>query len=72
MSTAIGNRMIGSGVKLHSACGNGLGRTIASSLKFKFEILNSHGSDFANDGYFRIKSNYLLNSEMAFEFYTVQ
>ena len=32
MSTAIGHRMIGSGVKLHSACGNGLGRTIASSL----------------------------------------
>jgi len=32
MSTAIGQRMIGSGVKLHSACGNGLGRTIASSL----------------------------------------
>jgi len=37
-----------------------------------FEILNSHGSDFADGGYFRIKSNYLLNSEMAFEFYTVQ
>ena len=36
-----------------------------------FEILNSHGSKFANDGYFRIKSEYLLNKEMAFEFYTV-
>ena len=36
-----------------------------------FEILNSHGSDFANNGYFRIKYEYLLNSDMAFEFYVV-
>ena len=36
-----------------------------------FEILNSHGSDFANNGYFRIKSEYLLNPELAFEFFIV-
>ena len=37
-----------------------------------FEILNSHGSDFGNEGYFRIKSEYILNPELGFEFYTVQ
>ena len=36
-----------------------------------FEILNSHGSDFANDGYFRIKYEYLLNHDLAFEFYII-
>jgi len=36
-----------------------------------FEILNSHGSDFADGGYFRIKSEYILNPELAFEFFIV-
>lgn len=37
-----------------------------------FEILNSHGSDFCNGGYFRMKYEYMLNPELAFEFYIVQ
>ena len=36
-----------------------------------FEILNSHGSDFANNGYFKIKSKYLLDPNLAFEFYVM-
>ena len=36
-----------------------------------FEILNSHGSDFANNGYFKIKSKYILDPNLAFEFYVI-
>ena len=36
-----------------------------------FEILNSHGSSFANDGYFKMPYSYALNPELAFEFYVV-
>ena len=36
-----------------------------------FDILNSHGSDFADGGYFRLKYEYALNSDLAFEFYVV-
>ena len=31
-----------------------------------FDILNSHGESFGNRGFFRIKSEYLLNPELAF------
>ena len=34
-----------------------------------FEILNSHGSKFGNEGYFRMPYSYALNPELAFEFY---
>ena len=33
------------------------------------EILNSHGSDFADAGCFRLKFEYVLNPDLAFEFY---
>ena len=36
-----------------------------------FEILNSHGSDFANGGYFRMKYEYMLNPDLCFEMYIV-
>lgn len=36
-----------------------------------FEILNSHGSSFANEGYFRMPYSYALNKDLAFEFYIV-
>jgi len=36
-----------------------------------FEILNSHGSEFGNNGYFRLKYEYALNKDLCFEFYTV-
>ena len=35
-----------------------------------FDILDSHGSDFANNGYFRMKYEYAL-SDLCFEFYVV-
>ena len=37
-----------------------------------FGILNSHGSNFADDGYFRLSYSYALNPELAFEFYVVE
>jgi len=37
-----------------------------------FDILNSHGSSFANDGYFKMPYSYALNPELCFEFYIVQ
>ena len=37
-----------------------------------FDILNSHGSSFADGGYFRMKYEYALNKDMCFEFYTVE
>ena len=37
-----------------------------------FEILNSHGSTFACNGYFRMPWSYALNPDFAFEFYVVQ
>ena len=36
-----------------------------------FEILNSHGSSFCDDGYFKLAYSYALNPELAFEFYCV-
>ena len=36
-----------------------------------FEILNSHGSDVANGGYFRMKYEYMLNPDLCFEMYIV-
>ena len=36
-----------------------------------FEILNSHGSKFANDGYFKMPYSYALNPDLCFEFYVV-
>ena len=36
-----------------------------------FGILNSHGSDFADGGYFRLKYEYALNPDLAFEYYVV-
>ena len=36
-----------------------------------FDILNSHGSKFADNGYFRMKYEYAL-SDLCFEFYCVQ
>ena len=36
-----------------------------------FGILNSHGSDFADGGYFRLKYEYALNSDLAFEYYVI-
>ena len=36
-----------------------------------FEVLNSHGSDFANNGYFRMPYSYALNPELCFEYYTI-
>jgi len=35
-----------------------------------FDILNSHGIDWGNDGYFRIKYEYVL-SDLCFEFYCI-
>lgn len=37
-----------------------------------FEILNSHGSSFANGGYFRLPYSYMLNHELCFEIYICQ
>ena len=37
-----------------------------------FEILNSHGSNFCDHGYFRLSYSYALNPELAFEFYVVE
>ena len=37
-----------------------------------FDILNSHGSDWGDDGYFRMKYEYILNPNLCFEFYCVQ
>ena len=36
-----------------------------------FNVLNSHGSDFADGGYFRLKYEYALNPDLAFEYYVV-
>ena len=36
-----------------------------------FDILNSHGSKFADGGYFRLKYDYALNPDLAFEYYVV-
>ena len=36
-----------------------------------FGILNRHGSDFADGGYFRLKYEYALNPDLAFEYYVV-
>ena len=36
-----------------------------------FDILNSHGSQFADNGYFRMPYSYALNKDLAFEFYCV-
>ena len=35
-----------------------------------FDILNSHGIDWGNDGYFRIKYEYVI-SDLCFEFYCI-
>lgn len=37
-----------------------------------FEILNSHGPNFADDGFFRLSYSYALNPDLAFEFYCVE
>ena len=36
-----------------------------------FDVLNSHGFQFADGGYFRLKTDYALNPDLAFEFYIV-
>ena len=36
-----------------------------------FGVLNSHGSDFADNGYFYLPYEYALNPELAFEFYVI-
>ena len=36
-----------------------------------FDILNSHGSKFADGGYFCLKYDYALNPDLAFEYYVV-
>ena len=36
-----------------------------------FVILNSHGSDFADGGYFRLKYENAFNPDLAFEYYVV-
>ena len=36
-----------------------------------FDVLNSHGSGFADGGYFRLKYAYALNPDLAFEFYVI-
>ena len=35
------------------------------------DILNSHGLDWGNDGYFRIKYEFLLDPDLSFEFYCI-
>ena len=37
-----------------------------------FDILNSHGSDWGDNGYFRLKNEYALNPDLCFVFYTIQ
>ena len=37
-----------------------------------FDILNSHGSDWGDNGYFKLKYEYALNPDLCFEFYTIQ
>ena len=37
-----------------------------------FDILNSHGPEFSDNGYFRMKYEYILNPNLCFEFYCVQ
>ena len=37
-----------------------------------FGILNSHGSSFADGGYFRLKHEYALNPDLAFEYYVIK
>ena len=36
-----------------------------------YDILNSHGSQFSDGGYFRLKYEYALNPDLAFEYYVV-
>ena len=36
------------------------------------EILNSHGSNFCQDGYFKLSFNYALDKDLAFEYYVVE
>ena len=36
-----------------------------------FDVLNSHGSQFADGGYFRLKYEYALNPDLAFEYYAI-
>ena len=36
------------------------------------EILNSHGSTFCDDGYFKLSFNYALDKDLAFEYYVVE
>ena len=36
-----------------------------------FDVLNSHGSGFADGGYFRLKYEYALTPDLAFEFYVI-
>ena len=35
------------------------------------DVLNSHGMEFGNDGFFRMSYKYVINSELCFEIYVI-
>ena len=35
------------------------------------DILNSHGVEFGNDGFFRMSYKYIMNLDLCFEFYVI-
>ena len=60
-----------------SACDEALGGHAIVAVGYDdasdtMEILNSHGSSFCSDGYFKLSFSYALNKDLAFEFYVVE